>query len=479
MSEISEPTAHPSRRPRRGRTRRRSSRSRSNGNYDRKVFYCLAGLLVLVILSAVFYRQTSCYEMCLGDQTIAVVADKSEALDIWEEFINRQEERLGQEVVADSQPAFKRVSLKNANPVSGEELKQKLLASVPLKTEAYTLKVNGEPLLTLLEQEQLENLLTEYQERFIPQQEDEVKIHSVDFKEDVEIVKELTDVKSLDTVETAREKLYSLKVPDTVHVIQKGDNFWDVAIKYNTTVSELLQLNPDAVPEKLMPEQEILIKPGEPQLSVLVTLETTVMEEIPAPTRYIDDSSLLSNDRRVVEEGAPGEKEVTYKIVFENGHESVIEVLSETVIKEPVERVVKRGTRTFLARGVGRNYGVVSASRVTSNYGWRIHPIYKTKRFHEGIDLAAPVGRSVHAYTSGTVTFAGRTGALGLAVYINHGNGLETRYGHLSKIYVKKGQKVSTGDKIGAVGNSGSSTGPHLHFEVRKNGKPQNPWDYI
>src|SRR5690606_29890169 len=105
-------------------------------------------------------------------------------------------------------------------------------------------------------------------------------------------------------------------------------------------------------------------------------------------------------------------------------------------------------------------------------------PIYKTRRFHEGIDLAAPVGRSVHAYTSGTVTFAGRTAGLGLAVYIDHGNGLETRYGHLSKIYVKKGQKVSTGDKIGAVGSTGLSTGPHLHFEVRKNGKPQNPWDY-
>src|SRR5690606_35342873 len=171
-------------------------------------------------------------------------------------------------------------------------------------------------------------------------------------------------------------------------------------------------------------------------------------------TKYIDDASLLRNDRRVVEEGAPGEKEVKYKIVLENGHESIMEVLAEKVLKEPVERVVKRGRRTFLARGVGRNFGVVSATRVTSDYGWRIHPIYKTRRFHEGIDLAAPVGRSVHAYTSGTVTFAGRTAGLGLAVYIDHGNGLETRYGHLSKIYVKKGQKVSTGDKIGAVGST-------------------------
>lgn len=436
----------------------------------------------MVVLSAVFYRQSSCYEMCLGEQTIAVVADKGEAMEIWETFLHRQEQRLGQPVLTDAQPVFERVSRRNATPVSAAELEKKLAANVALETEAYIVKVDGEPFISLLDKEKLETMLAEYKERFIPkgdEDDEDVTITSVEFAEDVEVVKEPADIRSLDTEEAAREKLYSLKVPDTIHVVEKGDNFWDIAIKYETTVSELLQLNPEAVPEKLMPGDEILIKPGRPQLSVLVTLETTVTESIPAPTKYIDDSALLRNERRVVEEGAPGEKEVTYKIVFENGHESTMEVLAETVLKEPVERVVKRGTRTFLARGVGRNYGVVSATRVTSDYGWRQHPIYKTRRFHEGIDLAAPVGRSVHAYTSGTVTFAGRTAGLGLAVYINHGNGLETRYGHLSKIYVKKGQKVSTGDKIGAVGSTGLSTGPHLHFEVRRNGKPQNPWDYI
>jgi len=459
---------------RRRATRRRSSRKRSNQSW-----YWLAGLLVLVVLSAVYYRQSSCYEMCLGEQTIAVVADKGEALEVWEAFLEKQEEKLGRAVVTDAQPAFTRVSKRKAGPVSTAELEQKLAAEVALKTEACVLKVDGEPFITFLDQEKLENMLTEYKERFIPEKDEDVSLISVEFAERVEMVKELVDVRSLDTEEAVKEKLYSLKVPDTIHVVQKGDSFWDIAIKYETTVSELLQLNPQAVPEKLMPGDEILIKPGKPQLSVLVTMETTVTESIPAPTKYIDDASLLRNDRRVVEEGAPGEKEVTYKIVFENGHESTMEVLAEKVLKEPVERVVKRGTRTFLARGVGRNFGVVSATRVTSDYGWRIHPIYKTRRFHEGIDLAAPVGRSVHAYTSGTVTFAGRTAGLGLAVYIDHGNGLETRYGHLSKIYVKKGQKVSTGDKIGAVGSTGLSTGPHLHFEVRKNGKPQNPWDYI
>lgn len=479
MSEINE-TIQPRSSTRQRTSRRRQRRNAKQRNSNQRLLLGLAGLLIVVVLFSVFYKQSFCYDMVVGDQSIAQVNDKKEATRIWEELIERKSQQLGQEVVAAGELRFEKVSKQGATLVTGEELERAIETQVDYLTEAHVVTVDGEPLFSLLDGKTVESILEEYKQRFEPELEEDVKVLSVDFKEQVEVRQELVSIEEIGTVGAAWVKLDTLKVPDTFHEIKKGDNFWDVAIKYDTTVAELLQLNPEAVPERLMPGDKILIKPGIPQLSVLVTLETTVLEQIPAPTKYIDDSSLLATDRRVVDEGAPGEKEVTYQIVLENGYESTMEVLEEVIIKEPVERVIKRGTRTVLARGVGgRNYGVVSASRVTSNYGYRTHPIYKTRRFHEGVDFAAPVGRSVHAYSSGTVTFAGRSGALGLAVYINHGNGLETRYGHLSKIHVKKGQKVSTGDRIGAVGNTGLSTGPHLHFEVRKNGKPQNPWDYI
>lgn len=461
-----------------GRRKRRTLARRKKSN--QRLLLGLAGLLMVVVLIGVIYKQSFCYELIVGEQVIACVKDKQEANRLWDEVLESLSKKLGKDVTVVEELQFKRRSQKGAVLVSGEELKRAIADQVPFVTEAFTVMVDGKPLFSLLDEQDVEKILAEYKQRFATEPAEGVKFLSAEFKEKVEIRPELLALDEIDTEREARERLDTLKVPHTFHEVKKGDNFWDVAIKYNTTVTELLQFNPEAVPERLMPGDQILIKPGQPQLTVLTTLETTVVESIPAPTKYIDDASLLASDRRVVQEGAPGEKEVVYQIVLENGYESSMEVLQETVLKEPVERVVKRGTRTFLARGVGgRNYGIVSASRVTSNYGYRIHPIYKTRRFHEGIDLAAPVGRSVHAYSSGTVTFAGRTGGLGLAVYINHGNGLETRYGHLSKINVKKGQKVSTGDKIGAVGNTGLSTGPHLHFEVRKNGKPQNPWDYI
>lgn len=478
MSEHNEAN-HEKRKERQRSSRNSKLRDKREIHKERKVFFSILSLLAVVVLLVVLQKQSSCYEIFVGSQAVAQVEDKKEAGKIWDELLADQAKKTGQEVVPSGEIEFKKTPKKDAILLDGQELKQALERQVEFLTTGYTVKVNGEPLFSLKSRQAVEEILEEYKREFQPEIEEGVEIIAIGFKEQVEITEELVRIDGLTQEDKAREELRALEILDTIYEIKKGDNFWDIARAHEMGVSELMQLNPDAVPEKLMPGQEILIKAGQPRVTVSVELKTTVVEDIPPPTRYIDDSSLLSNDRRIVEPGVPGEKEVVYQITLENGHEANTEVLQETILKEPTERVVKKGTRTFLARGVGRNYGIVSARRVTSNYGYRTHPIYKTRRFHEGIDLAAPRGRSVHAYSAGTVTFAGRTGALGLAVYINHGNGLETRYGHLSKIHVKKGEKVATGAKIGAVGSTGLSTGPHLHFEVRKNGKHQNPWDYI
>lgn len=115
------------------------------------------------------------------------------------------------------------------------------------------------------------------------------------------------------------------------------------------------------------------------------------------------------------------------------------------------------------------------SGRVTSEYGWRIHPIYGYRSFHTGIDIAAPQGSTVKAARYGEVIYVGYKGAYGLIVIIDHGHSLATIYAHLSKAYVRPGQSVSTLGSIAAVGCTGWCTGPHVHFEVRVNGEPQNP----
>ncbi|HYH96743.1 M23 family metallopeptidase [Hyalangium sp.] len=116
---------------------------------------------------------------------------------------------------------------------------------------------------------------------------------------------------------------------------------------------------------------------------------------------------------------------------------------------------------------------------VTSDFGQRLDPYTADRVMHQGLDIAAPHGKEVFSPSDGTVVFAGLEGGYGNVIVIDHGYGIKTRYGHLAKILVKAGDKVKRGALVAAVGNTGRSTGPHLHYEVRVNGIPQNPRKFI
>jgi len=116
---------------------------------------------------------------------------------------------------------------------------------------------------------------------------------------------------------------------------------------------------------------------------------------------------------------------------------------------------------------------------ISSGFGDRESPFDSGNEFHEGIDISAPSGSTVAAAAEGVVTFAARNNDLGNAVTIDHGYGIVSRYGHLSEISVHVGQKVMAGERIGLVGSTGRSTGPHLHYEVVVNGYKVNPIKYL
>ena len=124
-------------------------------------------------------------------------------------------------------------------------------------------------------------------------------------------------------------------------------------------------------------------------------------------------------------------------------------------------------------------YPFAGSYPVTSPFGWRIHPIHGDKRFHTGVDFGTPMGTPIIAVLDGVVTLAGPGGGYGNVVFIKHANGLSTVYAHLSTISVKQGDFVKRGQVIALSGNTGASTGPHLHFEVRVNGTPVNPLPYL
>ena len=146
-----------------------------------------------------------------------------------------------------------------------------------------------------------------------------------------------------------------------------------------------------------------------------------------------------------------------------------------------IQRIVAAGKarlRTPVILGTGQLTYPSDAS-ITSSFGWRRHPILGYSRFHSGIDFGASYGSTIRAADRGTVIFAGWYGGYGYTVVIDHGGSITTLYGHSSKLYVSEGQSVQRGEAIAAVGSTGLSTGPHLHFEVRKDGAPVDPSSYL
>lgn len=146
------------------------------------------------------------------------------------------------------------------------------------------------------------------------------------------------------------------------------------------------------------------------------------------------------------------------------------------LIQQRVSQERARGTLAY--RGTGQ-FIFPSVGPITSGFGWRVHPILGYQRFHAGVDFGAEYGSTIRAADSGVVIFAGWYGGYGNAVIIDHGNGISTLYGHASELYVSENQTVQRGQPIAAVGSTGLSTGPHLHFEVRRNGDPIDPMAYL
>jgi len=153
--------------------------------------------------------------------------------------------------------------------------------------------------------------------------------------------------------------------------------------------------------------------------------------------------------------------------------------LSVLIQQKVAAAQAKTNSRTsVIIRGTGV-MAYPSNAPTSSPFGWRMHPVLGYRRFHSGLDFAASYGSTIRAADSGTVIFAGWYGGYGRAVIINHGKGITTLYGHSSELYVSEGQTVERGQAIAAVGSTGLSTGPHLHFEVRRDGTPVNPADYL
>ena len=230
-------------------------------------------------------------------------------------------------------------------------------------------------------------------------------------------------------------------------------------------------------------EEATMVLCTEKALNVKCTVEKTEEEAIPFETVKKNDSSLVKGSTKTTTQGEERLRRKTTTITYLNGQETARKEGEFKTVKEPVDKVVLVGTKNKTSNNNNNNNG--SAIKGAPSFGWpvsgRITSPYGTRdgRLHAGIDIGKPIGSAVKASAAGTVTRAGSAGDYGILVEINHGNGWVTRYAHNSSVKVKVGQKVSKGQTIALSGNTGRSTGPHVHFEIRYNGSAKNPMTYL
>ena len=340
--------------------------------------------------------------------------------------------------------------------------------------QGASINVNGNSVGFFENENEANELIAGLKEMY---KEEEVKYTNIYFKEEVEIEKSVKALVGWDGYNKVEDSLkYIVKGTDEekIHKVQKGENFWVIAKYYNVGVDDLIKANPNVVPERLQIGQEISLIVPKPLITVALAYDSEYVEGIPFDIQYEDNGSLYKGEFKTKKNGVQGERKVIAEVYKENGLEVGRIIKNEEVLSEPTVKVMYRGTKDPPPRkGTGVFSRPVTRAPVTSEFGWR------WGRRHNGIDIGVPRGTDVKAADGGVVIFSGTQSGYGKVVKIDHGANLISIYAHNSKLYVKKGDKVFKGQTISASGNTGVSTGPHLHFEIRKNGTPVNPRNYL
>ncbi len=279
-------------------------------------------------------------------------------------------------------------------------------------------------------------------------------------------------------------------INNSSYIVQEGDNLELIAQKNMLNVQELVAANKSLVNENtiISPGQELVVSLVDPAFYVESTKVVVTEETIPFETEVINDPTKYSDEgEELIQEGIQGKVIKTYEIVYLNGQiTNQNSIIYQEVVVPVQNKIVKKGTRTRYtgsyygsrtSSGVATSDTVVNWGRVlqggirTSPYGYRWGGI------HQGMDIAGvPRGTSTMAAADGVVTAANYDSyGLGYHVIIDHENGYVTIYAHHDSLDVTPGQRVVQGQRLGGMGNTGFSTGPHLHFEVWMNGSSVNP----
>lgn len=299
---------------------------------------------------------------------------------------------------------------------------------------------------------------------------------SMNFGDTVEVVEAYLFDEELMTVSDAVQRVTKDQETNETYEVVSGDTLSGISLKTDIPLDKLIEMNDTLEDENslIRAGDELVIMVPRPELTIERQEEMYYEEDYEADIIYVDNDEWYTTETKTLQEPSAGHRKVVAIVSFENDKKISEEIIKEEVTYEAVAKIVERGTK------IPPSYiKPISGGRLTSTFGRRKAPTKGASSNHQAVDWATPKGTAVVASSGGVVAKAGWGGGYGYVVYINHPDGRQTRYAHLSKVLVSAGQTVSQGQKIALSGNTGVSTGPHLHFEMWIGGSRVNPLKYL
>lgn len=302
----------------------------------------------------------------------------------------------------------------------------------------------------------------------------------IKFQKQVDYVKGIYLTDSLTKEDDLTKKLQSTRTEDSTYTVAENDTPIVIAQKCNMSLEDLTALNPELI-NSCVTGDILKIKRTVSYMPIEYTRVLQTTDYIDYGSVEVETNTIYKGQKAVLTKGVRGEQTNVENVYYVDGMEISREVISSQITKEPVTEEI--GVGTYTAKPSSSSSSTALAGN--GQFSWPVNGGYISDTFgsnrnHKGIDIAAPSGTAIYAAADGVVIYSGwDSGGYGNCIRIDHGNGYVTVYAHNSSLSVSVGQTVTRGEYIGGVGTTGDSSGNHCHFEVRCNGIPYNPANYI
>ena len=443
-----------------------------------------AGALLLVTVTS-WARMDYCLNLTYQGNDLGVISHAN-VYDLGASMARDRVTNEDNSFSVDAVPVLTMTMLRGQTMLSDTEVCDAILRTAGDSiAEATGLYVEGDFIGAMESREQLQAMLDSLMDGHYDREDPDQR---AEFVQRVELADGLFPISTVLQPSALQSRLTYQTVVERIYTVQAGDTLSTIAVKNDMTTAELRAMNPAyANTDRIDIGDELVVQRAQTflQVKVLKTIRYTEKIDYNTQTVYRNDKPVTYS--KVTTKGQEGSQDVVAEITYVDDFETGRKVVSTTVTKQPVTKVVEKGTKP-VASSSGSN--VVQGDGVTTgSMLWPVPVCHSMSRGyfrgHYALDIAnGPVkvfGQAAVAADGGTVIQAstGWNGGYGNVVKIQHSNGLVTVYAHLHAIKVVKGQQVTRGQTIGLIGNTGRSFGPHLHFEVIKNGVKVNPLNYV